>query len=175
MDWDISFSYDDHFEPSLEEAELLARVMTDVSLSKEELGNAATLLLETTMRLEAGDYSLKDAVSMWMDAIDRIAVEKKAMVCTRAMDNLVATTRTSMAAIRYHAERQATNLRVVDPMKDPGVWVIVDDACNSCVHGARWRKNAEKKFRMRGLQCVLVNHVPTDFTGKIFKPNNMKP
>ena len=46
-----------------------------------------------------------------------------------------------------------------------GVWVIVDDACNSCVHGIDWRKNAEKKFRMKGLQCVLVNHVPTDFTG----------
>ena len=53
---------------------------------------------------------------MWLGAVDRVVIDKKAMVCTRAMENLIATTRTSLAAIIYHADQQAAHLRVVDPM-----------------------------------------------------------
>lgn len=34
-------------------------------------------------------------------------------------------------AATQHREAQATNLRIVDPTDDDGVWVIVDDAFNS--------------------------------------------
>ena len=30
-----------------------------------------------------------------------------------------------------HPELQTKELRVVDPLRDDGVWVIIDDACNS--------------------------------------------
>ena len=33
-----------------------------------------------------------------------------------------------MAATKQHKEKQAIHLRVVNPMKDKGVYVIVDDA-----------------------------------------------
>ena len=35
---------------------------------------------------------------------------------------------------KFHKEKSPTNLRVVDPFEDEGVWAIVDDGCNSCTH-----------------------------------------
>ena len=36
-------------------------------------------------------------------------------------------------------------LRVIDPIEDDGVWVILDSACNSTCHGRPWRENMERK------------------------------
>jgi hypothetical protein len=51
---------------------------------------------------------------------------------------------------------QTTSLRVVDPINDEGVWAIVDDACNSCCHGASWRKNAEAKWKNKGFHSAFA-------------------
>ena len=65
---------------------------------------------------------------------------------------------------------QATHLRVVDPMKDEGVWVIVDDGANSCVHGEIWRKNAEEKLYRLGFKIPKKNQ--TKASDKHIQPAN---
>eukprot|EP00973_Karenia_brevis_P053985 7498527-Karenia_brevis.AAC.1 len=49
-------------------------------------------------------------------------------------------------------EHQNKELRVVDPYADDGVWVVVDDACNSICHSSRWKVNAAKKWKKKGFQ-----------------------
>ena len=70
-----------------------------------------------------------------------------------------------MSVTEMHPEQQATNLRVVDPLTDPGVWAIVDDACNTCVHGETWRKNAAVKWNALGTQPILNSTEGTSFRG----------
>ena len=55
--------------------------------------------------------------------------------------------------------------RVVDPLRDEGVWAILDDACNSCCHGSAWRKNAEVKWKAKGFKCILIDARPRNFGG----------
>ena len=50
-------------------------------------------------------------------------------------------------------------------MKDLGVYVIVADACITCVYGLRWRKNAESKFQKLGFNSTHMNNNEADFTG----------
>ena len=37
-------------------------------------------------------------------------------------------------------------LPVVDIYKDPGIWICMDEGCNSNCHGEGWAINAQKKF-----------------------------
>ena len=32
-------------------------------------------------------------------------------------------------------------VQIVDPMKDEGIWLTIDSACNTSCHGTPWRKN----------------------------------
>ena len=48
----------------------------------------------------------------------------------------------------HFKDNQTLNLRVVDPIADESVWVIIDDGCNSCCHGEVWRQNAEAKMKV---------------------------
>jgi len=79
-----------------------------------------------------------------------------AMVATQERTSCVAT---------LHKDRCPTNLRVVDPFEDEGVWAIVDDGCNSCTHSLPWRLNAEEKWRKQGFKAYLKNAKVTKFTG----------
>ena len=60
---------------------------------------------------------------------------------------------------------QATTHRVVDPMTDEGVWVVVDEGANSCCHGDEWRRNAEDKIYKKGFRFDAVHHKATQFKG----------
>ena len=60
---------------------------------------------------------------------------------------------------------QATTHRIVDPMTDEGVWVVVDEGANSCCHGDGWRRNAEDKIYKKGFRFDAVHHKPTQFRG----------
>ena len=57
------------------------------------------------------------------------------------------------------------NLRVVDPITDPGIWAIVDDACNLCCMGEKWFKNAKEKWKKIGFDAPLIKYNPTKFSG----------
>ena len=63
------------------------------------------------------------------------------------------------------ANRQATHLRVVDPMTDPHVWAIIDDACNACCHSKHWRINAYRKFMALGVIPHKVSDKSTAYRG----------
>ena len=65
----------------------------------------------------------------------------------------------------WHQDLQAMDLPVVDPLKDEGVWAIIDDACNSCCHGEMWRRNAEKKWARIGFQWQWIHKEAKKFNG----------
>ena len=56
---------------------------------------------------------------------------------------------------RYMPELQTTDIRIVDPYEDPGVWAIVDDGCNSCVFSKRWRLDAQAKWERQGFRAYV--------------------
>ena len=64
-----------------------------------------------------------------------------------------------------HRERQARNLRVVDPFTDEFVWAIIDVACNSNCHGELWHANATVKWAKNGFKSYLVSNTSTNFRG----------
>ena len=74
-------------------------------------------------------------------------------------------TRVSYAVPRLKPDIQATTHRVVDPMTDEGVWVVVDEGANSCCHGDEWRRNAEDKIYKKGFRFNAVHHRSTEFKG----------
>ena len=47
------------------------------------------------------------------------------------------------AALQSHA---LEHLRIVDTYADEGVWVTLDEGCNSCCRGKAWALNAEDKY-----------------------------
>ena len=65
----------------------------------------------------------------------------------------------------YHKDIQAVNLRVVDCLKDEGVWAIIDEGCNSGCHGQRWRENADIKFEKLGFKSVFHKESNMAFKG----------
>jgi hypothetical protein len=67
--------------------------------------------------------------------------------------------------VTKHRDIQATDLRVIDPMLDDGVWVIVDEGANSCVHGEQWRKNADAKYAKKGFKTHWSSKEAKNFKG----------
>ena len=71
--------------------------------------------------------------------------------------------RTAFMNIReVKEETQNMKLRVVDPLEDEGVWVIVDDAWNSCCHGSEWCKMPQDTSSMELVRRTLY---PEENTG----------
>lgn len=68
-------------------------------------------------------------------------------------------------------DQQNDKKRVIDPLADEGGWVIVDDACNSCCHGAKLHENADKKCNAMGSQTVWHHRDPAYFKGVGTKSN----
>ena len=66
---------------------------------------------------------------------------------------------------KYHPEWNATELRVVDPFADEGVYAIIDEGANSITHSDRWMKNAVAKWAKKGFRPVLAVSSNTKFTG----------
>ncbi len=145
-------------EADLEDTTLLQRVMGETVLDNLTVIAASELMLTSVRRMQAGDYNLKDIISMFVDCIDRSVLEERAFVCIKEKTTL-------QPQSPFHQETQTTKLRVVDPIEDEGVWVIVDDACNSCCHGEMWRLNADKKFNDLGFRTVKINEKITKFKG----------
>ena len=42
------------------------------------------------------------------------------------------------------------NVPIVDPLKDEGIWITVDSACNTSCHARAWRENADQKLAIIG-------------------------
>jgi hypothetical protein len=47
----------------------------------------------------------------------------------------------------------------------PDVWAVLDEGCNSTVHGAEWMAKAEAKFMKLGLDVEFVNTNKKKFSG----------
>mgnify|MGYP003336385201 FL=1 len=41
-------------------------------------------------------------------------------------------------------------VQIVDPMKDDGIWLTIDSACNTSCHGTPWRKEYDLKLAKIG-------------------------
>jgi len=50
-------------------------------------------------------------------------------------------------------------LPIVDVLNDPGIWVCLDEACNSNCHGQGWRENAESKLKMKDVSPYFMDHM----------------
>ena len=62
-------------------------------------------------------------------------------------------------------DNQTLSLREVDPIANEGVWLILNDQCNSCCHGKVWRQNAEAKMKVLRLQPIWIHRKATTFNG----------
>ena len=62
-------------------------------------------------------------------------------------------------------DNQTLSLRVVGPIADERVWVIVDDGCNSCCYGEVWRHNAETKMKVLCFHHIWLHRKATTFNG----------
>ena len=93
-------------------------------------------MLEQASRLEDGDYEPSAMVQSFLDCVDRTREQHTTFVSCRERP-------------MHEDDQKSQALRVVDPIMDDGVLMIVDDGCNSCCHGALWRRNADKKIVTR--------------------------
>ena len=142
-------------EPTAEEQAMLMRVMDHRRISKQELDLAINLVTAKVHALQdtTEGFSLLEVCDGFLDSADEACESSRGR-------------RTAFVnARRTRTETQNMKLRVVDPLNDAGVWVIVDDACNSCCHGSEWRKNAEAKWRWKGLKCHLNDARQHKFDG----------
>ncbi len=121
-------------------------------MSKQELEPGMNLMVAKTHALEDGEmYKLKEACNAFLDSMDEACGSSRGRHTAFMMMVPAEGIKTTMMLTKdawdgsSHAEKQSTKLRVVDPLTDEGIWVTVDNACNSCCHGAGWRLNAEKK------------------------------
>ena len=108
---------------------------------------------------EEAEYNIIDIANMFLDQCDRAKVipvvpvvsqappappeQKVAMVYTRPNDRF--SSPEQVFEVVYHRELQAVTIPIIDPYKDPGVWAIVDDGCNSCCFSEAWFENASWK------------------------------
>ena len=92
----------------------------------------------------------------------------------RAVEEKMRASKPKPPPVAFHKDKCPTDLRVVDPMEDEGVWAIVDDGCNSCTHSREWRLNAEEKWAKRGFKCYLKDGKVTKFTGIGSSPSTGK-
>ena len=144
-------------EIGLEDAELLARVMNHDLVSAAEIRKTAEVFTHLAAKLEDGNYNLKDVTVMLLDSVD---------TSVEALRSAGLPPTAFMAVLPWlRTERQATHLRVVDPLTDPHIWAIADDGCNSCCHGELWRINAEEKWKNLGFKCYFRNKAPMSFDG----------
>jgi len=171
---------------SAEEQALVDCVNEHDTISREQIVCAAELMLAESRRLLPGEYSLLSIGKMFIDCADRAitspspivpvperrrpretapAPSPTAIVMTLEKEALVAT---------LHKDNCPTNLRVVDPFTDAGVWALVDDGCNSCTHSDAWRLNAEEKWNKLGFSSYLKDSKITKFTGVGSAPSTGK-
>ena len=100
------------------------------------------MMIADARRLPNGTFTTISVGNMFLDCFDRSQIEPEGhptvMMYTKA-------TRDVPKALALDV--QTTQLRVVDPYRDPHIWAIVDDACNSCAHGEFWMKDAIEKWK----------------------------
>ena len=126
-------------------------------VSAAEIRKTAEVFTHLAAKLEDGNYNLKDVTVMLLDSVD---------TSVEALRSAGLPPTAFMAVLPWlRTERQATNLRVVDPLTDPHIWAIADDGCNSCCHGELWRINAEEKWKNLGFKCYFRNKAPMSFDG----------
>ena len=93
-----------------------------------------------------------------MDCADRaISDEGQAKRASKRKPKVKTEDTAMMYTMEWHKDKNCTHLRVVDPMTDPHVWAIVDEACNSVCHGEEWHKNAQEKWKRMGYNSYLTN------------------
>ena len=109
-------------------------------------------MLEQVSRLSDGDYEQSAMVQLFLDCVDRATVSSTAFV-------------SFLEQPVHFNDNQNTELRVVDPIADDGVWAIVDDGCNSCCHVELWRQNAETNMNVLGLHPIWLHRKATTFIG----------
>jgi hypothetical protein len=81
---------------------------------------------------------------------------------------------TGMTARKSQDEDARTGLKEVDIYADPGIWVCLDEGCNSNCHGTAWAENAINEFKkcniygkdVKNLGCDWVHHGSKSSTGK---------
>ena len=118
------------------------------------------MMIADAKRLPNGTFTTISVGNMFLDCLDRSQIDPEghptAMMYTKA-------TRDVPKALA--PDVQTTRLRVVDPYRDPHIWAIVDDACNSCAHGEFWMKDAIEKWKKLGHSPVLKSDEQTSFSG----------
>jgi hypothetical protein len=54
---------------------------------------------------------------------------------------------------------------VIDPYADDGVWIALDEGCNTTCHSQGRARNAEQKFRNLGFRMAWIHKNPKKFRG----------
>ena len=62
-------------------------------------------------------------------------------------------------------EPDLDHLPIVDIWNDPGIWVILDEGCNSNCHSTAWADNAIKKLAKHGFYPQWLSHEKKHFSG----------
>ena len=101
-------------------------------------------------------------LQLLLDFVDRAADSTTAFVSIRELP-------------KHSEDNQTLSLRAVDSIADDGVWVIIDDGCDSCCHGEVWRQNAEAKMNVVGLHPIWQHKKATTFNGVGTSTTNGKP
>ena len=57
------------------------------------------------------------------------------------------------------------NLPVIDILKHPGIWAVLDEACNNNCHGSVWARNAEAKLAQLEMTTKWVHRKVKKYDG----------
>ena len=94
--------------------------------------------------------------SMLVDAIDQVIIAPSQDSAAAAASFYAA----MMAPQRpFNGVQCLDNLQTVDIFADRGIWVCLDEGCNSNCHGSGWRENTMAKLQMRRFSPYVPGNV----------------
>ena len=118
----------------------------------------------------AESVSIKDLHEILRDAID-FAIEgddEPAPVAAASASSAAAGSRRgpiAYTATAQEADLVELNLPDVNIMEDERVWAVLDEGCNSSIHGSIWAKNAEQKLNRLGFRMDWSDEAQKVFKG----------
>ena len=166
---------------STEQQKPAARLWDEQNFTKDDIARMFEVfkgMLQEYMRERPGATST-EIKSILEDAIDCVKAEQRRHayvglqgeeednLCPliKARDEFFNITYTPSSVMPTTVRNPSSELPTVDVMKDPGIWVVMDEGCNSMCHSRAWAENAEMKLEKLGMEFEWINRTSKIFNG----------
>ncbi len=132
---------------SPDQQRLAARILDEKTLDLEQ-ARASLKIFQNNLEehFKSNETITSTGMKSYLeDAFDAIQVRSSAHVAFPACMMGAMEDRTGVA-MGINGKQEMAILPEVDIMKDPGIWICLDEGCNSNCHGDAWAENAGEKL-----------------------------